>query len=328
MVSPGWSATRPSTAVRLRVDISAKDSPPGNRNPLGQRWTVGHSLLLVSRASDFSVQSPTSASSSPRVDADPQPERRGDGGGRLTCPLERRGVDGRGRRRHGGDPFGHHVGLGPALVGQMQAGGPAGQHLAGGRGRPVADQQDEGRRRGFARRGATGRRADGCGTGPIVCSAPWSPNRARAELLRAVQREVARLPALPAAGALAGAGGRGTAGPRSPASPTGDAPCPGSAIRGARSGRRRPGAGRPRGEPDRAHVHRRPIRGLALRGAVPGRVRLPTDQHRRETTACVLRGVVHHGRGALCAAGQQARAERTGGLRALPGPRTRAARAT
>ena len=30
----------------LRADISAKDSPPGKRKPEGQRWTVGHSLVL------------------------------------------------------------------------------------------------------------------------------------------------------------------------------------------------------------------------------------------------------------------------------------------
>src|SRR5262249_47625626 len=33
--APGWARTRPSTAVTMRVCISANDSPPGNRNPLG-----------------------------------------------------------------------------------------------------------------------------------------------------------------------------------------------------------------------------------------------------------------------------------------------------
>ena len=46
MVSPGCSATNPRTASVLRTDISAKDSPPGKRNPAGHRWTVGHSLVL------------------------------------------------------------------------------------------------------------------------------------------------------------------------------------------------------------------------------------------------------------------------------------------
>src|SRR6185437_10710965 len=53
MVSPGWTFTSSRTAVRLRVDISVKDSPPGKRKPLGQRCTVGHSLVLYSRARDF-----------------------------------------------------------------------------------------------------------------------------------------------------------------------------------------------------------------------------------------------------------------------------------
>ena len=65
IVWPGCSATSPSTASMARTDISAKDSPPGKRNPLGQRCTVGHSLVLYRRASGFSVHSPTSTSMSP-----------------------------------------------------------------------------------------------------------------------------------------------------------------------------------------------------------------------------------------------------------------------
>ncbi len=48
-----------------RTDISAKDSPPGNLNPPGQRWTVGHSGRRFRRARGFSVQSPTSTSTRP-----------------------------------------------------------------------------------------------------------------------------------------------------------------------------------------------------------------------------------------------------------------------
>ena len=65
IVSPGWSATRASTASMARTDISAKDSPPGNRNPPGQRCTVGHSRARYSRARGFSVHVPTSTSMRP-----------------------------------------------------------------------------------------------------------------------------------------------------------------------------------------------------------------------------------------------------------------------
>ncbi len=65
IVWPGCSATRPSTASIDRTDISANDSPPGNRNPPGQRCTVGHSLVRYSRVNVFSVHSPASTSTSP-----------------------------------------------------------------------------------------------------------------------------------------------------------------------------------------------------------------------------------------------------------------------
>ena len=270
----------------LRADISAKDSPPGNRNPLGQRCTVGHSLVLYSRANDFSVQSPTSASIRPVAVRTRRPEGRGDGGRRFPGPLQRRGVDGRRRLLHGGDPLGRHRGLGPSLVGQVQPGGPPGQHLAGGRACPwrtsrttVAGGPCGPRRATRAGRvRAGGRRA----RAPIVGSAPChptGPGRTRwpqcsrrwrtAGAARAWSNGVSRWRRT-AAASFAGQTywGRGVPGIRRP---------PGAA------GHRRPGTGRARGQPHRAHVHRRPLGRLALRRAASGRVRLAAHQHARAT---------------------------------------------
>ena len=91
--------------------------------------------------------------------------------------------------------------------------------------------------------------------------------------------------ACPAPGGLARAGrarqagrvpGRGLLGP------------PGARLRrpGRSGGDRRAGAGRPRGQPHGSDVHRRPVRRLPLRLAVPDRLRQPTHQHRTATTAC------------------------------------------
>ena len=65
IVSPGCIATRSTTASIARADISEKDSPPGKRKPVGQRWTLGHSLSRNRRASGFSVHSPASSSINP-----------------------------------------------------------------------------------------------------------------------------------------------------------------------------------------------------------------------------------------------------------------------
>ena len=45
-VSPAWRAQMAATASRARACISANDSPPGKRNPLGWRCTVVQSLRL------------------------------------------------------------------------------------------------------------------------------------------------------------------------------------------------------------------------------------------------------------------------------------------
>ncbi len=83
-----------------------------------------------------------------------------------------------------------------------------------------------------------------------------------------------------------------------------------------------PGPGRPRRQPDRAGVHRRPVGRVALPGAPPGRSRPLPGQHppRRRPGAD---GRLHHRCGALRAAGQQADAGRAGDLPAVPGTRAR-----
>ena len=49
----------------MRVCISVKLSPPGNRNVDGARWTVDHSGNFISFFSSAPVHSPKSHSSSP-----------------------------------------------------------------------------------------------------------------------------------------------------------------------------------------------------------------------------------------------------------------------
>ena len=94
-VSPGvgghQAAARPRCA---RVAISAKDSPPGKRNPDGQRCTAAQARVLASAVSRPPVHSPTSRLEQARLAAHPQAEGPGDRGGRLPGALEGRGVDG------------------------------------------------------------------------------------------------------------------------------------------------------------------------------------------------------------------------------------------
>ena len=55
---------------------------------------------------------------------------------------------------------------------------------------------------------------------------------------------------------------------------------------GGAAGDRRPGAGRPRRQPHRADVHRRPLGRLALRGAAPRRLRQPGRVRATAATGC------------------------------------------
>ena len=95
---------------------------------------------------------------------------------------------------------------------------------------------------------------------------------------------------------------------------------------GGAAGDRRPGPGRPRRQPHRPDVHRRPLRRLALRGPAPGRLRQPARVGAPRRRAAPARRLRHRGR-PLRAAGQQADAGGARQLPPLPGARAGAARA-
>ena len=80
---------------------------------------------------------------------------------------------------------------------------------------------------------------------------------------------------------------------------------PGFGDPGGAPARRRPRPGRARCQPHRADVHRRPVRRLALPGAVPGRLRVTAgvDRRRRRPRA---RRRLDHVAGQVRATGQQA----------------------
>ena len=93
------------------------------------------------------------------------------------------------------------------------------------------------------------------------------------------------LPALPAAGRVA----RGLRG--GPAAPLSRRGVLGEAARrlrrpGGAAADRRPRPGGARRQPDRAHVHRRPLRRVALRGAAPRRLRQPGPRPSTAATGC------------------------------------------
>ena len=120
----------------------------------------------------------------------------------------------------GGDPLGDRLGLLQARVGEVQAGCPAGEHLAGGGGLTVADEQHEGGRRGGGRSGHD--------EGPTYRRPPWiGPTGGPAGAARR-----GRGAAAPAPGWSRGASRwRARSGPPSATRTTGAGPCPASAIR-------------------------------------------------------------------------------------------------
>src|SRR5580658_6662543 len=149
-------------------------------------------------------------------------------------------------------------------------------------------------------------------TGAIV---RWSggPARTRPSVSRPPERRDRGLSGLPATGRLARAGGGVAAGRLRRRALLGP-PRRGLRRPGRPPRRGGPGAGRARRQPDRARVHRRPLGGLALRRAVPRRVRQPTDEHRARRRPRPHRRLGDRG-GALRAARQQADARRA---RAVP----------
>ena len=77
--------------------------------------------------------------------------------------------------------------------------------------------------------------------------------------------------------------------------------------------------GRPWRQPHRTHLHRRPVRGLALRGAAPGRLREPGAVRLARRRAHPDR-LLHRGGGQVRAAGQQAHTAGAGQLPAVLRP--------
>ena len=141
------------------------------------------------------------------------------------------------------------------------------------------------------------RLAPGAARGPRAHARPRAGHRPAH--LRPARRRPEREPARaacrawsarssPAAGARGSWPGarrwRGSSARRSPTRPTGAVPVPGFGDPAASV--RRPGAGpgRARGQPHRSRVHRRPVRRLAVRGAVSSRVRQPADVAAPPTT--------------------------------------------
>ena len=176
------------------------------------------------------------------------------------------------------------------VVGQVQARGPARaapcRWWASGRGGPAAP--------GWA-----------AGTGSVGAGAMGPPDRGwlvrrRSRAERGHQRDPCsgvdtlpaleaaghrRVPALPAPGRVAGAGRPGEAGRLPRTRSTGAGRCPASAIPAARLLVIGPRPGRPRRQPHRPDVHRRPLGRLALRGAAPRRLRQPARARPTATTA-------------------------------------------
>ena len=130
-------------------------------------------------------------------------------------------------------------------------------------------------------------------------------NRGQGDSVAAVQRGRGGLPALPKAGAAGAKRWPAPAGPPTRARSTGVAASRASATPTQRwySSAWRPAAhGANRTGPD---VHRGPVRRLALRRPLPGGLRLAADQHGARRRPRADRRL-HHGDGALRAAGQQA----------------------
>ena len=168
-----------------------------------------------------------------------------------------------------------------ALVGQVQPRGAPRQHLAGGGGLAVAHEQHE---RG--RRGSGGGRA-GHGRASTYRRAPWDPIVAprcsgsrrrwwRAGPARAWWPGGSRWPT--------------SSGPRSATRSTGAARCPGFGDPDASIVIVGSGPGRPRRQPHRPDVHRRPLGRLPLRRAAPHRLRQPARRASTATTGCALDG--------------------------------------
>ena len=168
--------------------------------------------------------------------------------------------------------------------------------------------------------------ADPLGRLPRVLRAPL---RASAEGLTDAGPARARargrlVPALPAAGRVARGGRAGQARVVRRRGVLGQAAA-GLRRPRRRRARDRARAGRARRQPDRADLHRGPLGRLAVRVAVPDRVRQPADLGGARRRVAPER-LLHRRRGPVRAAGEQADAGRARQLPAVPRARARTAR--
>ena len=293
----------------MRVCISVKLSPPGKRNVDGARCTVRHSGSFISSFSSRAGPVAEVALEQPAVDLRPQAARLGDRCRGLPGPLERRGVDRVDAASSAAIRSAAIVGLLVARVGEVQARGAAGQHLAGGRasgrGGPAGSVVAAGCGGFLRRRGARSCWGD-------VSWWPWGDSNLLSGSVTPLARLDARrgrLPRLPAPRRVARAGRRREAGgvPRrrrtgAGRSPASAIPTPGSSCSGWR--RRRTARTAPAGcSPATAAAT-----GCSGRCTGPGS---PTSRRRRRsTTACELTRRVGHRGGEVRAARQQAAAGR------------------
>ena len=264
---PGCLAAQPCDGVHdagLHVGeaLAAREPEPArvalDRPPLGQL----HQRLQLAAGPLAEV-----ALEQPSLGLHLQAARRADRRRRLLGALQRRGVD-RVDPLQLGDPLRRRLGLGPALVGEVQPGRPA-------RAGPCPWS-------GSGRGGRTGRR---WGVAVVRRAMVGTPTyRRRRGLARIGRGRHRRLPGLPAPGGLARAGGPRQAGRLPRRGVLGPA---GARLRRPRrqGAGGRPGAGRPRRQPHRAGVHRRPVGRLAVPRHVPRRPGQPAHEHSTATTA-------------------------------------------
>ena len=310
-----------------RACSSTKDSPLGKRKPDGWRCTVCHSGSLRERPP--APRRSTRRSRTRAGRARPRPAARA----AARSAARSRGPARAARRRPPAtEPSAarrsatRSASL-DALARRGGGPGPTGQDLAGRRRRAVPDEADDrrsGRRRrrgGIAPNVAWATMSHLDGATPVTTSSSAAARSSR-ETRRSEIAACRACPRLVAWREHVGA----DAAPRRRRGLLGAA-APGFGDPDAGARRRRSRAGGPRRQPHRPDVHRRPIAATSSspRCTAPATPTRPTSIGARRRTRARRR--VRHRRGALCAAGQPADADRARPLRALPRRGARAARA-